>query len=115
MPHPKEGYRLKDGSKVPSVTTILGAFKDCGGLIHWANRLGLQGVDHRDVRDKAADAGTMTHAMIEKWARGEDPEEVIGPEAEVKSARTAFAAFRRWADSTKFQIVEQEVALVSER
>ena len=29
-------YKLKDGTLVPGTTTIMGAFKDSGGLVHWA-------------------------------------------------------------------------------
>ena len=34
-PHPIGGYKV-DGVKVPGVTTILGRFKDSGGLLYWA-------------------------------------------------------------------------------
>jgi hypothetical protein len=43
MATPKAGYRNADGIKLPSVTTILGRFKDSGGLIRWAYK---QGRDH---------------------------------------------------------------------
>lgn len=36
MPTPKAGYYTKDGKRVPGTTTILGRFKDSGGLIHWS-------------------------------------------------------------------------------
>jgi len=35
MATPKEGYYV-DGKRVPGVTTILGRFKESGGLIHWS-------------------------------------------------------------------------------
>lgn len=73
MPHPRSGYHLKDGTRVPGTTTIIGRFKESGGLIWWAWDLGMKGLDYRDVRDKAADAGTLVHAMVEAHAAGEDP------------------------------------------
>ena len=35
MPTPSEGYRI-DGKRVPSVTTIIGRFKESGALLRWA-------------------------------------------------------------------------------
>lgn len=42
MPTPKAGYRTKDGQRIPSVTTITGAFKESGGLIHWSWKLAYE-------------------------------------------------------------------------
>lgn len=46
MATPSGGYRNKDGKRVPSVTTVLGRFKDSGGLIKWAYN---QGREHEGV------------------------------------------------------------------
>ena len=77
MARPKSGYRLADKTRVPGVTTITGRFKESGGLIHWAWDLGMQGINYRDARDKAADAGTLGHDMIEAFIKGQDPEEAV--------------------------------------
>ena len=114
MPHPKEGYSLKDGTKVPSVTELL-KFKDCGGLMWWSWNEGINGRDYRKTRDKAADAGTLGHAMIEAWAKGGTIEDIIGPEEELAKARGGFKSFLRWAELTNLKIVKQEVILVSEK
>lgn len=42
MAHPPGGYRLADGTKVPSVTTVLGRFKEGGGLMQWAYKTGRE-------------------------------------------------------------------------
>jgi hypothetical protein len=39
---PKGGYFTAAGEKVPSVTTILGRFKDSGGLMFWAHKVGAE-------------------------------------------------------------------------
>ena len=31
------------GNRLPSVTTIIGRFKESGGLLYWANQQGLEG------------------------------------------------------------------------
>lgn len=43
MATPKEGYYV-DGKRVPGVTTILGRFKESGGLIHWSWKIAFDGL-----------------------------------------------------------------------
>lgn len=118
MPHPKEGYRLKDGTRVPGTTTIIGRFKDAGGLIHWAYQCGVDGIDYRSVRDRAADAGTLAHSFVEKHIQGETDRQIFaglnGEETTVR-AKAAYLAYRGWERQTKVKIVAQEMSLVSER
>jgi predicted RecB family nuclease len=115
MARPKGGYKLKDGTRVPGVTTIIGRFKESGGLIHWAHNLGLQGIDYRQARDKAADAGTLGHDMIEAHIKGEDPYGVEGPEDLIQKATQAYQAFVLWFESNSLEIVDTEMTLVSEK
>jgi len=42
MARPKSGYRLSNGERIPGVTTIIGRFKESGGLLWWANRLAYE-------------------------------------------------------------------------
>lgn len=113
MGRPKDGYYLKDGkTRVPSVTTILGRFKECGGLIAWAWQLGMERKDYREVRDSAADAGTMAHAAVEAFLHGQPfafPESDLG-----KKATTSFEAFREWAAQSNLVCTHTEVGMVSE-
>ena len=67
---PTQPYLLKSGERVPGTTTIIGRFKESGALIHWAWKLGMEGRNYREVRDSAADAGTLAHAMIEDQGKG---------------------------------------------
>ena len=111
----KAGYRTADGKRVPSVTTILGRFKDPGGLIHWAWKLGTEGEDYRKVRDDAADAGTLAHDGIEaaihgtEWTPPPDVDDEI-----VSRALTAIQGFHEWREQTRLEITATEVPLVSE-
>lgn len=113
MPTQRAGYFLKDGTRVPSVTTVIGRFKESGGLIHWAWQLGKEGKDYREVRDQAADAGTMAHAAVEAWIHGQDYVWEGEPET-VAKAQKSFQAFLEWADQTQLQVTETECAMVSE-
>ncbi|MFH1572737.1 MAG: hypothetical protein ABIG68_02075 [Acidobacteriota bacterium] len=114
MPHPIKGYRTADGKRVPGVTTIIGKFKEAGGLMHWAWDLGIQGLDYRKVRDEAASIGTLAHAMVEQWIRKE-PISVEGPPEQIERARNAFEQFEQWAAQSKLEITATECSLVSEK
>jgi len=114
MAHPR--YRTADGKQVPSVTTIISKFKESGGLIYWAWDLGMKGINYRDVRDKAANSGTLAHTMVELWINKGDPKTVKCPDKEIlKKARNAFKLFLEWAGQTKLKTIETEVGLVSEK
>lgn len=111
----KQGYFTKDGTKVPSVTTVLSRFKESGGLVHWAWDLGKQGKDYREVRDAAADAGTKAHEAVEHWIKKLEYKWLF-PESDItKKAKRAFDAFIEWADQTQLQVTHTEVPLISER
>ena len=129
MPTPRSGYHLKDGTKVPGTTTIIGRFKDSGGLIHWAYKQGreheslAQRVRHEElpedtrvparlyeVTEEAADIGTQAHELVEKHINGEHWLDSDYHEQAVD----AFGAYVSWEEQSKLTVVEQEMQLVSE-
>lgn len=134
MPTPRAGYRTKDGQKVPSVTTVLGRFKDSGGLIKWAYR---QGREHEnlamrnlpapshlyDVTEKAAQAGTIAHHLIDTHIRhGADKvtasaaEEFPNVDPDVKRrAWNSYQQFIKWLTNSRMKVEGHERPLVSER
>lgn len=140
MPTQAGGYRTRDGKRVPSVTTICNRFKESGGLIHWAWALSYEPLmqarsllrngangstgaflaipdetfDYRAARDRAADAGTIAHEMVDSFVKGREFDPMVYDPALVELARPAFEAFREWAASSSFKAVETEVSLVSE-
>jgi hypothetical protein len=107
-------YKLKDGTRVPSVTTVLGRFKDAGPLMHWAWECGRDGKDFRQERDRAADAGTLAHAAVEAHVRHQ-PIEWAGEASVVERAQKAFGAFLEWAEQTRLTVDKTELPLVSEQ
>ena len=115
MPTPKNGYFLKSGERVPSVTTILNRFKDSGGLIHWAWQLGKDGKDYREERDKAADVGTIAHEMVDCDIHGREFDPSQYDRELVAKATRCFEAYKDWAASHKLRPAETEMQLVSER
>jgi hypothetical protein len=118
MPHPKGGYKLKNGQKVPGVTTIIGRFKDSGGLLYWACEQG-KAIERGEIsklydkRDEAADAGTLAHACVEAHINGlplpELPDTDIG-----KAALQGYENYIQWAENNRIKITAQEMELVSE-
>jgi hypothetical protein len=140
MPTPKQGYRLKDGSKVPGTTTIIGRFKESGALIRWAYNRGKDGLDLYESRDKAAELGTIVHSMVEKYIHIDSAlddaswsvdsvrhhlidtrylewmQEYLEPLSEEESSAvlSAFSAFVEWYISNNFTVISQEEELVSE-
>lgn len=118
MPTPKAGYFLASGEKVPGTTTIIGRFKDSGALMFWAFKQGKLGKDRLyEEAEKAADIGTLAHAMVEAHIKGENPAIALGNadhEMKVK-AHSAFNAYLAWERMTKLRVIDQEMQLVSEK
>jgi hypothetical protein len=115
MPTPKKGYFVQDGTKVPSVTTILSRYKESGALMYWCWQQGKDGKDFRETKQAAADAGTAAHEMIEQW-KLKQPFDASKYKPEILAkAQGAFSAFLEWANQTKLEIIQTEVGLVSER
>ena len=113
MPHPKAGYKNKAGKKVPGVTTIIGRFKDSGGLLWWAfeqGKLAEQGLINSlyDKRDEAADDGTKAHEMVEAHINGFPVPQHGG------AAQQGFENYLQWAENNRMKIIKQEMELLSE-
>lgn len=116
MPTPKKGYFLKDGRRVPGTTTVIGRFKESGALIWWAWNEGKEGRDYRETSKKAADAGTLAHAMVEAHIKKlPSPDRTGVPDEVQMKAAAAYLAYLQWEESTKLEILETEIALVSEK
>lgn len=126
MGRPKQGYYNAASDKIPGTTTIIGRFKESGGLIQWAyksgrehERLVAQGKAAPrhlyDVVQAAGDSGTIAHDMIEAAILGTtyDPP-VNTPDDVLCKARNAFAQFLEWREQTRIEIVATERAYVSE-
>ena len=117
MATPKRGYFTADGLKIPSVTTILGRFKESGALIRWAYNQGVMGVELYEKRDAAADVGTYVHSLIESFLTTGEVD-IPAPDgmtpANQQKAADAFAAFRSWLDTSRLKVRPLETHLVSE-
>lgn len=97
------------------MTTVLGRFKDAGGLIHWAWQQGIDGKDFRESRDSAATAGTCAHAMVEAHIRGYQFDANKHDAETFAKASVSFNAFLEWASSSHLKPAQTEVSMVSEK
>ena len=133
MPTPRQGYRAKDGKKIPSVTTVL-KIKDPGALLNWAYRTGRE---HGVLEGRGEPApsglydgsdilaiGTCVHSMCEAWVKGDEPmlvlekalesDSVVDAKAFRAQAASAYSAFEFWCKGTQLEIIDCEVAVISE-
>jgi hypothetical protein len=119
MPHPKGGYKV-NGKRVPGVTTIIGRFKDSGGLLWWAFEQGKAAERGEinslyDKRDAAGDAGTLAHEFVEDYINGTKEDQMVAPDGELgQQAWQGFQNYLEWADNNKMIVVAQEMEMVSE-
>lgn len=115
MATPKQGYFLKDGTKVPGTTTVISRFKDSGALIWWAWNQGKEGKDYRQTSKDAADAGTLAHEMVEAHLRGQEYTPPLSvPDGVLLKGRGAFQSYLAWEKQTGIKPVPCEEPLVSE-
>jgi hypothetical protein len=118
MPHPKAGYYVGD-QKVPGVTTLIGRFKDSGGLLHWAFDQGKAAqrgeiANLYDKRDSAAEAGTLAHSLVEAKIHGLPlPDLLSYPKEIALQATQGYENYLRWQEDNKIEIVHQETEMVS--
>ena len=126
MPTPKSGYFLKSGRQVPGTTTILGRWKESGGLLQWAGKTGYdQGVAGLPYnlyakRDEAGDVGTYIHALVEWHLEGEDPETKPAPDSSldteaVNTGLRGYGNFLNWEKQNNLFVMSWEKPLVSEK
>lgn len=110
-------YKTKNGKRVPSVTTITGRFKDSGGLIGWAHKMGLEGRDMREEKDDAATAGKVAHAWIDDTIHGRllTVFRDVEPDGDIiAAARKALSTFLVWKEQVHLEIIDTERPLISE-
>ena len=116
MARPIGGYKNAAAKRIPGTTTITGRFKDSGGLIHWAWQTGIDGADYRAVRDKAADSGTLAHALVEAHLTNTDISDTLesaDPET-LEQAQQGFESWKLWLQQTASEVISWEQPLVSE-
>jgi hypothetical protein len=106
-------YRLANGDRVPSVTTILGVLNK-PALITWAWKCGMDGVDYRTVRDSSAGIGTLTHALITDHLLRKPTDMHEFSQDTIDVAEDLFAIYLDWERGHDIKCIEIEKPLVCE-
>ena len=95
---PRITYKTKDGKMVSGTTTIIG--QNLGWnkqpLMWWAWKEGMEGRHFRDTAEKAADAGTIAHYLIDCDIKGTDPDVSKHPGDLISKAETCFLNYLEW-------------------
>ncbi len=109
-------YTTPDGTPIPSVTEILDNIGwKTWGLKIWAYNQGRAGKDMKATLKGLADAGSLTHAMVDATIKGKPLPSLDGLAPEiVERGQQGFDAFRNWRKTSRFELVASEVMLVSE-
>lgn len=106
-------YKTSDGTRVPSVTTILGILNK-PALLEWAWRCGCDGLDYKAVRDQAADIGTLAHYLIMCHLQGIEPDTPQWSPADVDRAENCVLSYLEWERGKDLKPLLIEQQLVSE-
>jgi hypothetical protein len=107
-------YYLADGSLAVGVTTALNCLAK-PGLITWANRQGLMGIDSNKVRDQAGDRGTITHLLITSELGNKVPDLSEYAQADIDVATKCLDSFHEWRKSHTLEPIHIETPAISER
>ncbi|HUV46308.1 MAG TPA: PD-(D/E)XK nuclease family protein [Dehalococcoidia bacterium] len=106
-------YKLKDGTGVPGVTTVLGVLNK-PALVKWANNLGLQGIDSSKYVDDKAAIGTLAHLMVADYLRGQETDTSEYSKAQIDQAENSVLSFFVWEEQHAIEAILIEEPMVSE-
>ena len=106
-------YKNEEGVRVPGVTTALNIL-DKPALIHWAWKLGIEGIDYKVFRDDKADIGTLTHLVALSHEKDEKPDTDYYTKAQIDLAEICFSKYLDWRNSHKIESIFLERQSVSE-
>jgi len=108
-------YKLKDGTRVPGVTTITGELGwNTRVLINWANRIGLEGIEAAKYTDDKADIGTLAHKFITDTLQGKKTNTDDYSKNQIEQAENSVTSFHNWYMQHKLEPILIENPLVSE-
>jgi len=112
---PTARYEDKKGTRLPSVTQILGQAWAKPALVAWAHREGARGRPLNKARDEAAEAGTAAHELILAHIGGPDPDMSKYSDEAVAKARISNHHVQDWLEAHTFEPLVVEQPLVSDK
>ena len=112
LDEPHQKYFLKCGTEVDGTTRAL-KYIPKEALMGWAYKLGKQGKDMRLESGNAAKIGTIAHFLCQCDLMGWEPDLSECDGILVRSAQTAFKAYREWWAQAGLRPIAVEKQLVS--
>ena len=106
-------YQMKNGTRVPGVTTIIGVLNK-PALLDWAWKLGTEGIDFRTFRDAAASIGTLAHYLIMCDLSGQTPDMTEYSHQDIDLAQNCVKSWFSWKGQHEIDPILIEAPLVSE-
>lgn len=113
----KRQYLDSTGKKLPSVTEILGNLGwKYQVLIHWANKVGRQGLTVKEASGDAAKVGSIAHDRIEAYLLGKRHERQQEPVDLWEKSTIALDSFKRWHDEHghRIEVIETECLMTDQ-
>jgi hypothetical protein len=107
-------YKLKSGTLVPGVTTVLNLL-DKPFLVAWAYNCGCKGIDYRKVRDTGANIGSLVHYLILCDLKNETPDTTDYSQADIEKANNSLKSYYAWKKQNPIKPIMVETALISEK
>lgn len=107
-------YYTSTGELVPGATTITGLLNK-PALVHWANQLGLQGIDSTKYVDKAAKIGTLIHYLVECHITKQKTELDDYTKTEQEIAQIGFKKYLDWESKHKIEPFFNEKGFASDK
>lgn len=112
---PRNEYRLKDGSLVPGVTTVLGALEK-PALMKWAWESGKNGIPWPIPSDGTAGVGTITHYKIHQYLLGEtESYDDKWDREHILAADTPYNMFVNYYRNRNARLILSEYGMVHEK
>jgi hypothetical protein len=109
-------YKLKDGTRVKGVTTILNNLGwNKNVLVAWARRTALAGEDPQAVLKEAGTIGTLAHYLCECDIKGEEADVDDYSAEQIEKAENAFLGYLEWKKMTNPKYEAIELKMVSEK
>ena len=108
-------YKNSENKRISGVTTIISSLGwNKQALMYWAWNEGIEGRNFRDTSQKAANIGTIAHAMIEADLKGKEFDSSKFDKDMIDKAETAYLAWLEWKELVSFNLLESEKSLISE-
>jgi len=114
-------YVNKNGDTVLRVSEVIGTLSK-KQLVAWANKLGLQGISHKDELRRTANIGSLVHNVLEQFQNKDDIAIIdydlydVTSKKDKRETKNALRSFRKWYNKLedKINVVFTEYVVVGE-